>query len=119
MPAAGGSGHLDGPIDPIHGEGDDSGRVRLESKFRQFEQVSNLCGEHKILIVTQGFRNLRLTGIKPKFFVIQLGFQFGNHGLITFQLTSVSSLLAQLDQVAPEAIQNILVILELLARISF
>ena len=108
------SGNLDGPVDPVHRKSNDPGRVRLESQFCQFEQIPNLGGEHKLLIVTQKPRNLRLTGIEPELFVIQLGFQFGNHDLVTLQLTSVSSLLEQLRQVTPEAIQNVLVILKLL-----
>ena len=114
MPTTGGVRHLDGPVDPVHGEGNDAGRVSPESQFRQFEQVPNLGGEHKLLIVTKRSRNLRFTGIEPKLFMIQLGFQFGNHGLVTRQLTSVGSLLEQLRQVTPEAIQNVLVILQLL-----
>jgi len=60
VPTAGGAGYLDGPIDPVHGEGDDPGGVGLEGKLGQFEQVLDLGIDRKLLF--QGFIPGRRSG---------------------------------------------------------
>ena len=114
VPASGSPGHLDSPVDPVHGEGDDAGRVGPESKFREFEEVADLGREGELSVLTEGFLDLGLFGVEPELLMIQLGFQFTDGRIVAVQLARLRAPLAQLRHVAMQAIEDVLVVPKLL-----
>ena len=76
MPSPRRAGNIDRAINPIERERNDPRRVRLQGQLGEFKEIAHLGRKSEFLIIAQGIWNFRLFGLKPKFLMLQLRFQF-------------------------------------------
>ena len=113
MPASGGPGYRDGSVNPVHGQGDDPGGVGPESELGELEEIADLGRERELRVFAEGFLHFGFLGVQPELFVGKLGFQFLDGRLVAVELAWLRTLFAQSDHVPLQAIEDVLVVVEL------
>ena len=113
MPASGGPGYRYSSVDPVHGQGDDPGGVGPESELGELEEIADLGRERELRVFAEGFLHFGFLGVQPEFFVGKLGFQFLDGRVVAVELAWLRTLFAQSDHVPLQAIEDVLVIVEL------
>ena len=86
MPTTGGSGHLDSPVDPVHGKGDHPGGICAEGELRQLQEIFDFGGEFEFLVFTERVGDDRFFGVKPELLMFDFRFQLSNHISVVIQL---------------------------------
>jgi len=113
MPASGGPGYRYGSVDPVHREGDDPSGVGPESEFGELEEIADLGRESELRVFADGFLHFGLLGVQPELLVGKLGFQFLDGRLVAVELVWLRTLFAQSSDVPLQAIEDVLVVVEL------